>query len=228
MTKSEATVFIDDLKKRFPQPVSVHEDNGGGNYCIGGAVCELAGRTSIEEVGFPGHDQITMALIRLNPALLSANWDWSVDTAAAIIMNNDSGRMEAAYDVLHAALCYRPDNNLGEASRHVEAIHAEPFAETHNTVADSHGDEDAGPVTEEPDEEPDEDLEEREEPLEVEPEDDEEEFEDLDEEEDEEEECDDEEEEYDDGYDDNDPGAEPEYSEAGCGGGLRALSGCGS
>lgn len=103
--KLRKPVTMRQIRRRFPQPVSTHVVQDSplymDSYCIGGAVCHMAGLLSIR---FPHRLYFRDALLTLNPTL---PFDEAQSYADAIIVANDSDDFQEAWTLLDKALTRR-------------------------------------------------------------------------------------------------------------------------
>lgn len=109
----EAREFVQNLRKEYPNPsmcdgVVDEPDTVVAEYCVGGAFCLKLCTKPAEcckwKVRLPNSLTIASALMSRNAELPTYEASRAADL---IIIDNDMGRFDAAWQGLEAALCWR-------------------------------------------------------------------------------------------------------------------------
>jgi len=110
-------VAVEEIRKRYPNPVKAGGSVDPLSYCTGGAVCLFADLP----VHFPLIHRLAEALRKLNPELSSYvvknehGWSKAASYALSIITANDAGDFERAWQLVGEALEWKKEGNYVEA-----------------------------------------------------------------------------------------------------------------
>lgn len=103
-------INVQDVRKRYPSPVSASVCNFKGEYCIGGALCKYMEPEADENyMPFPRINTLAAVLIKANPKLGTDYHTYALYFSREITKLNDHHNFDEAWKVLEEALTYGHD-----------------------------------------------------------------------------------------------------------------------